>query len=241
MSSSNSSQTPHQDPVSEGAGPLLRRAREGLGLSQDDLSRQLGISRRTLQALEQDDYGALPGEVYVRGYLRTYCNIVKLRPSPVLACFADHVQAVRQERRPTRSAAPRRPLVWMGSCAASLMACTLVSWALYSEGKEFPAMFTAGQAAPAAAPPLAGPAGSRQAGELTFDFHADSWVEVIDANDHILAVDLYRSGDRLALDGKPPFRITLGHAPGVAISYRGAAVELAPDPETLAAEITVGR
>lgn len=237
MSSNNSSQTPRQAPA-EGAGPLLRRAREELGLASDELSRQLGISPRTLRALEQDDYAALPADVYVRGYLRTYCNIVKLRPNPVLTCFADHVHAVRQEQQPIQPAAPRRPLVWAGSCAASLLACTLVSWALYSEGKESPA---SAQAVAPAAQLQPSTADDGQATELTFSFHSDSWVEVIDANDHILAVDLYRRGDRLALDGKPPFRVTLGHAPGVIISYQGMAVELAPDPETLAAEITVGR
>lgn len=223
-----------------GAGALLRRARERQGLGEDEIIRRIGLPRHTLRALEADDYAALPALVYVRGYLRAYCDILGLRQSPVLACFDDHRAAwlsASQPAAPAPSGKPRGAV--LAALAAGLMACSLVTWALYSETVELPAWREPAVAPGSAASAVQG--APVRAGQLAFEFHADSWLQVIDANDHILAVDLYRDGERLALEGKAPFRVYLGHAPGVVVRYRGAAVALDPDPETLAAEVTVGR
>jgi len=53
-----------------GLGVLLRRAREARSLSAAELGRRLNLPAATVEALEREDLHALPGAVYVRGYLR---------------------------------------------------------------------------------------------------------------------------------------------------------------------------
>src|SRR5690606_40673760 len=83
---------------------------------------------------------ALPALVYVRASLRAYCAILGLRQRPVLACFDDHRAAwlsASQPAAPAPSGKPRGAV--LAALAAGLMACSLVTWALYSETVELPA------------------------------------------------------------------------------------------------------
>ena len=52
------------------AGRELRHAREGLGLSIDDISQRTKIKPHLLQAIEAGDIARLPGGLYARGLLR---------------------------------------------------------------------------------------------------------------------------------------------------------------------------
>lgn len=59
---------------------------------------------------------------------------------------------------------------------------------------------------------------------LSFTFSADCWVEVSDGDGRQIFASMQRAQQRLELSGKPPFRITLGYAPGVALSYNSQPV-----------------
>ena len=60
----------------ESAGENLRSAREKYGLTLDDVAAELRLSAYQIRALEEDRYDDLPGETYVRGYLRAYSRLV---------------------------------------------------------------------------------------------------------------------------------------------------------------------
>ncbi|CAB1128882.1 putative Helix-turn-helix domain-containing protein [Candidatus Hydrogenisulfobacillus filiaventi] len=64
----------YQDLPGDRLGPVLRQAREARGWSLDDAVRELKIRRRYLEALEADDWSAMPGEVYGQGFLRSYAR-----------------------------------------------------------------------------------------------------------------------------------------------------------------------
>jgi cytoskeleton protein RodZ len=66
-------------------GERLREAREAKGLTLEQVEEITRIRRRYLQALEEEDYDQLPGEVYVRGFLRNYAQVVGLNPEEILA------------------------------------------------------------------------------------------------------------------------------------------------------------
>ena len=59
-------------------GEVLRLAREQQGLTLQDVSDALNIKRDYLEALEKDEYDAIPGAVFVKGYLRNYGNFLEL-------------------------------------------------------------------------------------------------------------------------------------------------------------------
>lgn len=68
-------------------GETLSRARKEKGLAVEEVILHLGITQRTLNALEKDEYEALPSPLYVKGYIRRYCSILNISDTEVLADF----------------------------------------------------------------------------------------------------------------------------------------------------------
>lgn len=69
-------------------GRTLRNARAERGLSIDQVAAETRISGRFLQALEEEAFDELPAPVYVRGFLRSYANFLRIDPDPLLAELA---------------------------------------------------------------------------------------------------------------------------------------------------------
>ncbi|HOR00247.1 MAG TPA: DUF4115 domain-containing protein [Anaerolineae bacterium] len=65
-------------------GERLRQAREAKGLTLEQVEEITKIRRRYLQALEEEDFGQLPGEVFVRGFLRNYALALGLDAEEIL-------------------------------------------------------------------------------------------------------------------------------------------------------------
>jgi cytoskeleton protein RodZ len=76
-----------------GIGPALREARESLGKSLEEASRDTKIKVDHLQALERESFETLGGDVYVRGTLRSYSSYLGLDPDKVLSAYSDAVEA----------------------------------------------------------------------------------------------------------------------------------------------------
>ena len=68
-------------------GADLQHARELAGLSLDDLSAKTKIRKTLLEAIERDDYRAIPGGLLARGYLRAYAKEVGLSAEPVASRY----------------------------------------------------------------------------------------------------------------------------------------------------------
>lgn len=68
-----------------GCGRQLRRTREKLGLSVNDVAAELRLSGFQIQALEDDDWSQLPGTTYARGYLRSYARLIGLDADQLMA------------------------------------------------------------------------------------------------------------------------------------------------------------
>lgn len=59
-------------------GEYLKKERENVGISIDDASKKLKIKKSHLKNLEEDNYDKLPPSVYVKGFIRSYANLLKL-------------------------------------------------------------------------------------------------------------------------------------------------------------------
>ncbi|MHB0857540.1 MAG: helix-turn-helix domain-containing protein [Anaerolineae bacterium] len=66
-------------------GSRLREAREALGLSLEQVEDATRIRAVFLQALEEERFADLPGDVYVRGFVRNYAQVLKLDADELLA------------------------------------------------------------------------------------------------------------------------------------------------------------
>lgn len=70
-------------------GAWLRRAREAAGLSVAEVAQTLKFSPRQIEALERDDFAALQGATFVRGFIRSYAKTLKVDPTPLLASLQE--------------------------------------------------------------------------------------------------------------------------------------------------------
>ena len=73
---------PAEGPGAAGAALLKERRRQGLSLG--DISRQLKLSVRQVEALERDDYSAYKGPVFIHGFIRNYAKLLGLDPEPLI-------------------------------------------------------------------------------------------------------------------------------------------------------------
>lgn len=76
---------------------------------------------------------------------------------------------------------------------------------------------------------------------LTFRFAEDCWVEVRSASGVNLYSNLSRAGTTLRLMGEGPFRILLGYAPGVELTFNREAVPLGPHTRNNVATLVLGQ
>lgn len=68
----------------ESIGAYMRSERELRQMSLEELGQTTRIPLKTLQHIEADDFDALPGEVFVRGFLRAYAVAIGLDADAVL-------------------------------------------------------------------------------------------------------------------------------------------------------------
>ena len=66
-------------------GQTLKAAREKKGYTLDDLQQITKIQKRYLIAIEENNFEALPGQFYVRAFVRQYANTVGLDGDAVVA------------------------------------------------------------------------------------------------------------------------------------------------------------
>src|SRR3954468_9399691 len=111
-------------------GETLRQARIDKGVSLVDAERSTHIRRRYLEALESDDFGALPALVYTRGFIRTYAEYLGLSPQGMV----DQFQPARSREpaprlRATTPGAPRQrqmPARWIAVVGGAVLLLVLL-------------------------------------------------------------------------------------------------------------------
>lgn len=72
-------------------GDKLRSAREAKGLSIEDIEKATKIQSRYLTAIEDDDFDKLPGDFYVRAFIRQYAQVVGLDGKKLLSEYQEDV------------------------------------------------------------------------------------------------------------------------------------------------------
>lgn len=117
---------------STGLGPVLRKVRLARGVSLDEASRDTRIRAEFLDALEEEEYERLLGDVHVRGCLRSYATYLGIPSDRVLEVYGrGAVEAPPEAPRPRPAAdpdleGPRRRdnarLVVMGAAAILVLA-----------------------------------------------------------------------------------------------------------------------
>ncbi|WP_346354269.1 helix-turn-helix domain-containing protein [Azotosporobacter soli] len=71
----------------ETVGQQLRRVREEKGLSIKDIEGETSIRALYIKAIEEDDYATVPGEVYLKGFIRSYASHLGLNPQEAIELY----------------------------------------------------------------------------------------------------------------------------------------------------------
>jgi len=115
-------------------GETLQRARLARGVTLEEAERTTRISRRYLEALENENFGLLPAHVYARGFLRTYARYLGLEPADLLPLFpVGYLDVPLLEPMPKVTT----PRTWPGSgllAAGVVVVLLLVVVGLYAIG-----------------------------------------------------------------------------------------------------------
>ena len=120
-------------------GKDLQRERESRGVSLESVSEGTKVSPRYLQALETGDHAQLPGGVFNRGIVQSYCRFLGLNEAEWLTRFAefsrtegspDWTEFAQNVKRNRVEMGPRMRLRWWGVLLL-LLALGAAGWALW--------------------------------------------------------------------------------------------------------------
>ena len=119
-------------PESQSVGQLLKQARVALDLSVEQLSTELRIEARQLQALEEDRFERIGVPVFIKGYIRGYGQRLGLDYGDLLAVYYRQVAVHEVDIRPSRSIKmrdARQITIWIVAAVALVaVAVGLAVW-----------------------------------------------------------------------------------------------------------------
>lgn len=72
-------------------GQLLKKARVDRGISLEDLQETTKIRKTYLEAIEEGNFKVLPGNFYVRAFIKSYAEAVGLDPNEVLLLYQNDI------------------------------------------------------------------------------------------------------------------------------------------------------
>lgn len=131
-------------------GIRLRELREAKGASLDDIARSTRVGRGHLEALESDSLGELPSPVFVKGFIRAYCEFLEASPDEALGLYREAAgETVKPER--VQSATLTKPSRRVGPLMVSLLLFIALGASLF-------ALQIGLKSSPRPAPVVSGPA-----------------------------------------------------------------------------------
>ena len=174
-------------------GEALRSAREAQGKSVEDAAAATRIRPSYLEALEQERFEQLGGNVYAKGFLRSYARFLGVDPAPLLDAYRaqERPDAPLFEHAPTAirggRASGRRGQNWLAVAIVCVSIILVVSlWSLLRPAPDptnaqppfapEPATTVASSAGTSAPPTTARPA--PRGVTVTLRYRAASWTRV---------------------------------------------------------------
>ncbi len=211
-------------------GQYLRSAREARGINLHDAAQQTRISAAYLKALEEEDFSKLPGEVFVRGFLKNYGKFLRLDESQVLKKYGElspptsgavpvavkePETAVRQQKKPHSTSI--EPFLWGAGIVIALVLFLFTSLPgrRHQETKQAVTPLFTGQTATAGGPVM-------QPGKLYLEVAAleDTWLLVRTDNSPQKKA-LLKKGESLIWSADERFLLSYGSAKSLKLTLNG--------------------
>jgi transcriptional regulator with XRE-family HTH domain len=224
----------------DGVGEFLRRERELRHISLDDVAERTKISRRYLEAIEEGEYDRLPGETFVRGFIRSYAQSVGLDPADTLLMYhqsrmAHEIPSLRTARTSqVKHAWNERSLLWLLVAGVVIVGGVFVSIVGFLEGPSLLGLISSPRPdaanTPAGGAPLV----------LTAIADSDTWLRVtIDEQEP--QDMLLRAGQSTRWIGRDRFVLSIGNARATRLRLNGRDLTLPKPAQSILRHYTVSR
>lgn len=86
-------------------GDLLRQTREQKNLTLEDVEKGTNIRKLYLKAIEDGNYDRLPGEVFLKGFIKTYGRFLGLKGQDLIQQYKEEKNGVPKEQEALQSIA----------------------------------------------------------------------------------------------------------------------------------------
>lgn len=249
----------------EGCGARLRQAREGAGLTIEEVSSRLKMPLRVIRALEADDWSQAGAPVFVRGQLRSYARLLGINLDSDLRRAEIDNSAPPELISHTHTPRYRRVLEQAGRRAVYIALTAVIALPVWLttrphfsgtpqvESLEIPAVTKLSvdpmdmeltTPSPRRTPLIASmgslhaPATVDEAG-LSLRFNGDSWVQVFGPDGRVLEQGLIGSNELRSYEPGQVSRIVLGNVSAVEVRNHGESVDLAPFSRANVARFTL--
>ncbi len=227
-------------------GELLRAEREKQSLTVKDIEKATSIRAIYIQAIEDGKYDVLPGEVYLKGFIRNYASFLGLNPQQALEVYRESQtpQPPQAPQTPAPSSAAAMPpkvetrredegRSSLGRWVIVLVVLVVVAgaaWAAFNHLNQPPApqpkppqvqVQPAPSPAPVPAPQTTpAPAPAARTIVVVAKYSADCWTRVT-ADGRELYEGIPRVGETFTWNANQTMTIHLGNAAGVDLTYNG--------------------
>jgi cytoskeleton protein RodZ len=132
---------------SETPGELLAKKREEAGLSHAAVGEALHLTVHYIKALESNEYSKLPGQTFIKGYIRSYARFLKMDTSAVLACYEAHLNSLGIDGSSEYGAGMRKrsdqTLLWAIAAGVVLVLALSAGWWFFGREQDRPATASA--------------------------------------------------------------------------------------------------
>jgi len=197
-------------------GEHLKRERELREVSLDELSKATRISNRFLQALENEDWGKLPGGVFGHGFVRSIARYLGLSEEALLGEY----DLARAEKAPTATPKVEEPIPspskWIP--VAVVLGALLLLVLLFYGGR-----FAWHQVAAYRAAQQSAGSTSNVALELSISASASTHIRVIGDGKVLTDSQIY-AGDTLHFTAKQQFDVSATNSSAVLLQLNGRAM-----------------
>lgn len=114
-------------------GQTLKSLREAQNLTLSDIAARMRLDPRVIAAIEAGDQQALPGALYVRGYLRGYARLVGMDPETAAEMYNEEMPSTPPDilpamSRPSQRTSEDAPVRLATAAVVALLGVLLVVW-----------------------------------------------------------------------------------------------------------------
>ncbi len=219
-------------------GEVLRNERENKGLSIKEIEAATSIRCLYINAIEEDNYTIVPGEVYLKGFIRNYANYLGLDARQMIELYRQSQTDVPAENetiavdRPKK--VPEKPAISKQPNRLLIMSLLVVfiagtAWWLFSSPKTAKEPQTDQQAQqtpaiPKQTPtPSSTPPAQTKPVVLTAKYTERCWTSVT-ADGKQIYEGIPQAGETMTWEAQNTITITAGNAGGIDIVSNGQAL-----------------